>query len=81
MTLLKELLDMFDKSPENIISTDLRTTGSVLLNSGIEVLAANLGVSVEREPAEDGSCVFLIARVEDVEIVQVDDTDIPEDGD
>ena len=80
MTLLQELLEMFDKSPENIISTDLRTTGSVLLNSGIECLAATLGVPVEREPAEDGDYAFLVVRHGSVEILQIDEEYTPEDG-
>ena len=62
---------------------DIKLTGSVRLNSGIDRLAAKLGLPVETEPFadDDGNplCVFKVIRMGGVEILQVEDAPDTED--
>lgn len=65
---------------------DIKLTGSIRLNSGIDCLAAKLGLPVETEPftftndaGETLECVFKIIRMGDVEILQVEDAPDTED--
>ena len=65
---------------------DIKLTGSVRLNSGIDRLAAKLGLPVETEPfaftndaGETLECAFKVIRMGGVEILQVEDA--PETGD
>ena len=73
--LMKILLDMARTNPSNIIKSDLRMSGSVLLNSGVEKLVNELGLmSAEYENAADekGALRFTIAAFNDIEVLQVD---------
>ena len=65
---------------------DIKLTGSIRLNSGIDRLAAKLGLPVEMEPftftndaGETLECVFKVIRMGDVEILQVEDAPDTED--
>ena len=76
------LLDAVCDSSANILEGNLAMSGSILLDSGIEDVARKLGLPVEAEPDEDenGPFAFLVARMGGVEILQVDDGYVPEDG-
>ena len=76
--LLELLMDMARTNPENIILSDLRVSGSVLLNDGVEKLSRALALpSTQYETGADekGPLWFTIGRVNDVEIIQVDPFD------
>ena len=62
------------------ISANVELRGDILLDHGIEKFGGNLaGNTMEKEPAEDDSCAFLIARMGGVEILQIDD-EFPEES-
>ena len=70
----------------DIAEADIELTGSIRLNSGIDRLAAKLGLPVETEPftftndaGETLECVFKVIRMGDVEILQVEDAPDTED--
>ena len=76
--LLELLMDMARTNPENIILSDLRVSGSVLLNSGVEKLSRALALpSTQYETGADekGPLWFTIGKFNDVEIIQVDPFD------
>lgn len=70
----------------DIAEADIKLTGSIRLNGGIDRLAAKLGLPVETEPftftndaGETLDCAFKVIRMGDVEILQVEDA--PDAGD
>ena len=68
----------------DIAEADIKLTGSIRLNGGIDRLAAKLGLPVETEPFMDDEgetleCVFKVIRMGDVEILQVEDAPDAED--
>ena len=76
--LLELLMDMARTNPENIILSDLRVSGSVLLNDGVEKLSRALALpstQYETDADEKGPLWFTIGAFNDVEIIQVDPFD------
>ena len=70
----------------DVTKADIRLTGSIRLNSGIDRLAEKLGLTVETEPftftndtGKTMECVFKVIRMGDVEILQAEDTTEPEE--
>ena len=66
-----------------VISMDVELRGSVLLDHGIEKFGGRLAGNVmEAESAEDedGPFAFLVAHMDSIEILQIDETYTPEDG-
>ena len=73
--LLKVMTDMARTNPENIIKSDLRVSGSVLLNGGVEEVIETLdlpGAYYEKASDEKGPLLFTIGRFNDIEVLQVD---------
>ena len=69
---------------KDIAEADIKLTGSIRLNGGIDRLAAKLGLPVETEPFMDDEgetleCAFKVIRMGDVEILQVEDAPDAED--
>lgn len=65
-----------------VITVDVELRGNVLLDHGIEKFGGRLAGNVmETEPAEDedGPFAFLAARMDGIEILQIDETYTPED--
>ena len=62
---------------------DIKLTGSIRLNSGIDRLAAKLGLPLGTELFTDDEgellCLFKFIRMGDVEILQVEDASETED--
>ena len=73
--LISSLIKMVRRNPMNVISTSFKTTGSIMIESGIDDLAAKNGVTVDMEPLddEDGNliCMFKVFRVGDIEVLQI----------
>ncbi|MBQ9345900.1 MAG: hypothetical protein IJT94_00995 [Oscillibacter sp.] len=66
-----------------VLSVDVELRGSVLLDHGIEKFGGRLAGNVmEAESAEDedGPFAFLVARMGGIEILQIDETYAPEEG-
>ena len=66
-----------------VISMVVELRGSVLLDHGIGKFGGRLAGNVmETEPAEDedGPFAFIVARMDGIEILQIDETYTPEDG-
>ena len=64
-----------------VITVDVELQGNVLLDHGIEKFGGRLAGNVmETEPAEDedGPFAFLAARMDGIEILQIDETYTPE---
>lgn len=84
LRLTKDLMEM--ASNGELLQADIMAKGSILLNSGIDSLAAKLGLPVETEPftftndaGETLDCAFKVIRMGDVEILQVEDAPDAED--
>ena len=73
--LLKVMTDMARTNPENILKSDLRVSGSILLNSGVEEVIEALdlpGTYYEEASDGKGPLLFTIGRFNDIEVLQVD---------
>ena len=82
LRLTTDLMEM--ASNGELLQADIMAKGSILLNSGIDSLAAKFGLPVEAEPFMDDEgetleCVFKVIRMGDVEILQVEDAPDTED--
>ena len=76
--LLELLMEMARTNPENILQSDLRVSGSVLLDGGAEALSRALALNstlYETDADEKGPIWFTIGKFNDVEIIQVDPFD------
>lgn len=65
-----------------ILDVDIKTSGYVLLESGIEKFADIRGLSIETEPAEDENGLFafkVVRLLGGIEVLQVDDEYVPEE--
>ena len=67
---LMEIMTALMKDPSNVVETNLHTTGYILINSGIEDLAAAVGAKVTTDSGPDGTR-FLTAAFGGVELLQV----------
>ena len=70
-------------NPDSTIDVELQTTGTILLNNGIQDFAAKLGEEVKIEPAEDenGPFAFLVVTLDGIEILQIDEDWTPPEDD